>query len=546
MAESRRNKVLVAPLGDSPIVVSAMVEALERHPSGPQVHIDLVEVIYPEGHGSQAIGFGCDLIKEALQGRCEVREHPLDFADANTEERCIDYLHTLDEVLEMHANDDVYVSLSGGRKSMAALTAVITQFHPQIRGLYHVLDKHEHDVARRHFRSNEELCATSVEQRRASMLPPVEDLGLVDIPFQPMAKASELRRYLKRRDVAPGAIEIDDQGQAFLEHLFGPPAPTERLEMRVSSIASEQYAKFGSNVAEEFSNCFRSMSQPKLLSSDKHLHGTCTAHGRTYHFYKPGGHTRVRPFFYTEPKDITGWPHSEVTRVVIAALAVHNADYDCGKLAALGPFDAAYTLEDLPHRKAILLAPVGESPMVATQTYALLREREHVDIERVVLIYPGDDPPIRNGVRRVKELFTDRGLDHIRGAATAQVDVVPIGGLQDIDSREACERYGQALAEAIAWLRQRYPEQALHLSLSGGRKAMAALTYFAAQRAGLSRVWHTTISDIELEERVERETAAQTLGDLTPAERAERLFLRAYSTERDKFTLFSVPVIPLA
>ncbi len=49
---------------------------------------------------------------------------------------------------------------------MVALTAGATQFYPQIRGLYHLLDKHERDLARRHFWTNEELLNESDGKRR--------------------------------------------------------------------------------------------------------------------------------------------------------------------------------------------------------------------------------------------------------------------------------------------------------------------------------------------------------------------------------------------
>jgi hypothetical protein len=540
--------VLIAPLGDSPIVVTAMVDALERHPGGPRAGIDVVEVLYPTGQGSQAIGFGFDLIEEALRERCEVRGYDLDFSDANTEERCIEYLRALDSVLQGHLHDEVYVSVAGGRKSMAALTAVATQFHPRIRGLYHVLDKHERDEIRRHFLTNEELLTMADRERRAAMLPPIADLTLVELPFRPLARAADLRRYLARgTEDESFRIAIDDDGSAFFERIFGARPPSERLEIHFSRAAYERFCGLDSDVAERFWNCFRSMMEPAVLKGK--VHGEFRAHGRTYHFYK-AGRTAERPFFFTEPNDIVGWPHRPVACVVVAGLSVHTSDerYDVEgeEWIGQGPFDDKYTLDDLPSRPGILLVPLGESPMVATQTYVLLRERERIRIERMVLLYPGNDQPIRNGARLVKELFEDRKLGEIRGSDAVPVEDVPIDGVQDADSREACERFGRALGSTIAQLQERYPNRPLHSSLSGGRKAMAALTYFGAQQAGLSRVWHTTISDPGLDKQVEDETGPDKLAPLKTAERATRLFLQAYAAERDKFTIFPVPVIPLS
>ncbi len=101
------------------------------------------------------------------------------------------------------------------------------------------------------------------------------------------------------------------------------------------------------------------------------------------------------------------------------------------------------------------------------------------------------------------------------------------------------------MGSTIAQLQERYPDRPLHVLLSGGRKAMAALTYFGAQQAGLSRVWHTTITDPGFDKQVEEETTLDNLAGLKTAEKASRLFLQAYASGRDKFTIFPVPVIPL-
>ncbi len=114
-----------------------------------------------------------------------------------------------------------------------------------------------------------------------------------------------------------------------------------------------------------------------------------------------------------------------------------------------------------------------------------------------------------------------------------------------MDSREACERFGRALGSTIAQLKERYPDRPLHVSLSGGRKAVAALTYFGAQQAGLSRVWHTTISDPGFDKQVEEETTLDNLAGLKMADKALRLFLQAYASECDEFTISPVPVIRL-
>jgi hypothetical protein len=396
-------------------------------------------------------------------------------------------------------------------------------------------------------------------KRHKAMRPRWEDLKLVSLPHRHLADADQLRRYYKALGQAEsnfGAgeeeapVEIDDDGAAFLAGIFGAQAPSERLELRLSTVAYEQfsdYSRRAANFADEFRSSFRQMLHPGVLKKCKHG-GPFGAQGRVCFFFKRR-RTRARPFFYTEPSPIDFYPDPArpVKRVVIAGLSLEQPDGTYKPSAeewlARAPYDATYTWEQLPPRPGVLLVSLGESPMVATQTYTLLREREGIRIERVVLLFPGADPPIRNGARFVKDLFERSSLDRIRGSAPVPVEVVPIEGLEDVDSDTAVAKFGAALGAEIARLRDRYPDHPLHLSLSGGRKAMAALTYYGAQQAGIAHVWHTTVADPDLDRQVDSETTLEVLQPLSAEEEARRLFLHAY--DRSKFTIFCVPVVPL-
>ena len=131
--------------------------------------------------------------------------------------------------------------------------------------------------------------------------------------------------------------------------------------------------------------------------------------------------------------------------------------------------------------------------MIATQTYTLLQESEEEgkpNIPTVAVLYPEYHDVIENGVDLLEEQFEERGVEFKR---------FPIEEVEDIDSLENCNLYLKTLLEAIENLRSLYPERSIALSLSGGRKGMSALTLFAAQRAGIEQVYHSLITDIELE-----------------------------------------------
>src|SRR5581483_11379428 len=76
--------------------------------------------------------------------------------------------------------DTVYLSLAGGRKSMAALMAWIVPFFSCVQNLYHVIDPDEE-----HFLSINDLdLGLTPSERELAMHPELEPLLLVDIPFR--------------------------------------------------------------------------------------------------------------------------------------------------------------------------------------------------------------------------------------------------------------------------------------------------------------------------------------------------------------------------
>lgn len=177
--------------------------------------------------------------------------------------------------------------------------------------------------------------------------------------------------------------------------------------------------------------------------------------------------------------------------------------------------------------------------MIVTQTYTLLQESEEEGrprIPTVAVVYPEQSSPIINGARMLKRQFKLRQVEFLQ---------YPVRGFKDVNSVEACNAYLNALFAAIEGLRRKYPDRELALSLSGGRKGMSALTLLAAQRAGIERLYHTLITDLELEKQIEKESSLGALKKLpTDEARAKRLFLTEYGLER--LQLFTIPVIPFA
>ena len=532
--------VLIATLGDSPIVVTSMMKALEAKIG----IIDELQVIYPL-YGKHLIEFGWDMVVRHLEGTCSVTPCALPFSDTNNREISIEFLRVLSGLIGKHEDDsnNVFLSLAGGRKNMSALMAVTCQLFECVRGLYHILDKYENDRIKRNFYSIEELYDLEQEgAHEAKLSPPIEDLTLVEIPYTrlPNGTATALRKYLSTPDFdwdAQIPITIPGEPAAFYHSILREEqiGDQEKNEVYLSKNAYSQFQDLKDPVQKQrFMNCFRSMQDPSLLArrdtkSLRNAKTDCTP-------FKMGN-TAERPFYYR----ING-------KVVVCELAQKNTTYDAickGRKEVYKkdhPLDSATPINEHSAtsmselgKGSILIAPLGKSPMVVTQTYTLLHEREGTDIEEVILVYP-DNSEIHNGVEYLQDAFRAESIDRA-------VKPNPIETITDIASTEDCQIFFDELVRVIEEVQTNSSDKSIYLSLSGGRKGMAALTLFAAQKANIDAVYHTLITDPDIEKRIEDETTLDKLAELTPKQIAERFFLNIY--DKSQFELFRVPVIPI-
>lgn len=559
--------VLIASLGESPIVVTAMCDLLTTEEKECEIgKIDKVVVLRPRGG---LVPFSYDLIEEALKGKCELEAIDLPFDDANSEKNSFIFLHKLFRLLSSHQENGntVYLSLAGGRKSMSALMAWVVPFFSRIKKLYHVLSKDEDD-----FLPIESLSDLSESERRVAMHPELEQFILVDIPFgKEQQMSDEVRsRLLATTDEDLDELE-DEEAEAveFVQVIAQPSGTGQMLEVMVTAHAENQYRKMCRNDitrAQGFELCFEHMRFPSILRNRSHdVYSRRLQKGEqdtysqkyklgalTFHFYKRGGAVE-RPVFHTVPKDIKNCANDEVEVVIVSELEIEENDtyreleeiLDPRKYPWMYPLEPSSSVTTLPSvrsrssTESVLIVPLGESPMVATQLYTLLTHKGHT-IREVILVYPERAREVRNGAVLVK-----KALGYEGGIACSHV---PVQGLKDIDSSEACEKYEKRLEETIDKIHQEHPGCQIELALSGGRKAMAALTMFVAQRKGIRSLYHTLINDDELRKDVERETTVEALDELNVDKklRNDRLFLRAYEGEGPytKFVLFKVPVLP--
>jgi CRISPR-associated Csx14 family protein len=554
--------VLIASLGESPVIITAMYDRLTKL---EQMSIDKVVVLYPQG-GTVTLGY--DLVQEALAGEaCELEPEKLPIEDANSEKDCFVFLQKLYQLLSKQQDEGntVYLSLAGGRKSMSALMAWVVPLFPCVKKLYHVIDPDERRSIHRFLSpvTIKERFTDPAARKRIMRLSreQLKGLELVDIPYSQEQQISPELRSLLLSATDEDLVNLEDSHPELAEAIVFTQNVTQGdkiLDVMVTDhVAKElrEMCKHDIEHARAFEMCFKHMRSATKLRSRVHAIETeesdqsLQTKSRTYHFFEFKGRPE-RVLFYTEPKDIKNGTNEQVNKVVVCGLEIERERaYRSIKEIISSPgfsadptsIDALTLIKYRTRTEGILIVPLGTSPMIATQLYRLLTHKGQ-RIRAVILIYPERSDTVNKGAQLVKKVLRDE----VEGVACT---LVPVRGLEDINSRDKCEQYQKELEDEIDKARGKNPGCTIELALSGGRKGMAALAIFVAQLKKLPYVYHTLIKDEKLSEKILDETEAEALAPtvIDKKTRNDRLFLRAYAKNEAEldanFTVFRVPIL---
>ncbi len=194
--------ILIATLGDSPIVVSAAVKTLKERRGIDFQHL---YVIYPQKADliEQAYSLVHDAIEE-FDRKIEVLPVTLPGDDVNTTQDSLQFLRTTVVLLEelgafSTEKHQIYISFAGGRKNMAALMLFPCQFSESIRSMFHLLDKYE-GTPRNNIVPIDDLVYLKEQQQLQRMLPPVENVILIEIDFPRLPYPQQFLEFIKRSD----------------------------------------------------------------------------------------------------------------------------------------------------------------------------------------------------------------------------------------------------------------------------------------------------------------------------------------------------------
>ncbi len=555
MTRQPHTNVLMATLGEHPAVVSTTANLL-RHQG---INLDIVQIIYPDEPDDRWVGIGSGMLVDYFAQYPELRTElvPLPFADASSAESIRQFLQTVGSYLEQHeqAGNTVYLSLAGGRKHTSALLAILTQFFSCIQHVYHLHDTEEHNERKRFSVQQLDRMSPNERMRRLNLPTPHElerqRFTLIELPFTTLTNGIALWQWLEyaERDEIPPPIAIAPEDEAFFDHLFRPAKDTTRLDMWLTQTAYEQYCTL-SKSSEKQLQVIDTYLKDMIRAEWHHIHGRIhdqqtdpnpehvqeASNTPLNHFTCKKKRTAERVFYYTQPNAITGYPGQTVERLVITRFSWHITDkkYDIELADWVQRPDIVprYRLNDLPKRPMVLIAPLGESPMVVTQTYRLLQECERAEMKAIWIVYPGSHAPACNGARMLeavcqqrKVLFYPHALD-----------------IADVNSTETANKFAVGMMQAISQCQQKHPDASIALSISGGRKGMSVLTLYAAQQKGIQHVYHTIIRDPERERAIQ--VSYENVLHRSAATQAELMFLDTMVLS--DFDLISVPVIALA
>jgi TIR domain/CRISPR-associated protein NE0113 (Cas_NE0113) len=425
--------ILIASLGDSPAIITAMYDLLTQR---EHLDLDQIRVLCPGGHDVQT-AYG--QVKKYFPDMQKLRYESLSFIDADSWQHACMFLQKLCNMLEQYQErgDSVYLSLAGGRKSMAALMAWVAPFFSCVKGLYHVVSPEKE-----HFPLVEDIEVMSEVKRSQEMHPRLDHLALVHIPFKKEELISKdvLEKLLSSSPKEYEQVEALITGQAIFQK-------DAILAVRVSQRVIDQFSELLKKDPEGaliVRNSLLEMSQIAMLRkyAGSDSHACKVPHvGRVILRSYLGLTIPIRPVFYTTPSDIHDEIDEPVERVVICALQTPD-EHGFRTLKEVAPaftsnMKKKFSVDELPPvpfpEKSTLIVPLGRSPMVATQLYTLLTKQQLRTIREVVLIYPQRAAAIINGAKIIRDALRDEyGVDCC---------LVSIPGLEDITNAEHCETY---------------------------------------------------------------------------------------------------------
>ncbi len=167
-----------------------------------------------------------------------------------------------------------------------------------------------------------------------------------------------------------------------------------------------------------------------------------------------------------------------------------------------------------------LIASLGQSPAVITETLDYLRDKKNLVFHRLIIISPGKLRLARaiNSAGFLKDGKDFSLLDSlpVNKDYPQEVlwswDIYPgfLNDLEDIRTRDEANEFYKVVT-ALTW-NYHNPDKHIYYAIAGGRKSMSALMVLAAQRLPVKGIYHVLLNDPNL---IQNETAMALRDDNT-------------------------------
>lgn len=145
-----------------------------------------------------------------------------------------------------------------------------------------------------------------------------------------------------------------------------------------------------------------------------------------------------------------------------------------------------------------LIASLGQSPAVITETLDCLHREKGLVFDRLIIIAPGQLPLVQN-IKAFGFLqdqrdfeFLTRQYDHYPTQIEWSDDLGYLVDFTDIGTKNDANAFFKATLDII---NHYCPSDQIYFAIAGGRKAMSALMVLAAQLVSVNGIYHVLLSD---------------------------------------------------
>lgn len=180
----------------------------------------------------------------------------------------------------------------------------------------------------------------------------------------------------------------------------------------------------------------------------------------------------------------------------------------------------------------ILVASLGESPAVVTETIDAIERSENIEISEVVTVGTSD-----YNVNRGQELLAEHVYEHY----SRRIKYLPLQVYSShVDDETSNIEFFGLVAQQLRNYRKQ-PNTRTYVSIAGGRKTMSALMALAAQIYGAVGLYHIVVTDeANLEYDLEAKGQIERLARLPSGDRS-----RVLHPEPEEIRLVKLPIIGL-